>query len=275
MKIFKSIQQKISDLSDTLDGKNKDYLMRPAEHLYIGFFAGVEKEVKQTVMDYIYNYAKDYELQRSRVKYRILLIENHPYFSDGYAFEVQLGGDGFSYLDMVLKEFESKTKVLNFDLDGEASVTIRKTPGNIETYYLPDQTIAGDQVLTPIDGRTFKTELLFTENYLFFYVSTFLMLMGFIAMLLALAYKFVWFEQVTIPDLKTNVNFVNAMPIDNLESARSTTTSRLKALAYNGRLRWHKLEEERDQYTNQITDVTVEIKSDGTEVRTTGGSNDK
>jgi len=259
------------------DSDSVDFLARKANHVYLGYFAGTEKEVRASVMEFIQAYVRDNELSRSKVYYNIESITGHPYFEDGFVFEIHEGGDGRSYIELVLKAFAEKTKIQTIPLTNGRSISLQKKPGNIEAYLNASEEMAGDVNFIDIQGRSKPIKRLFKDNYIFYYVSLVFAVLGAFSIAFAMLFKFVIYNETKMYELTTNTAFVTSMPDKALSETNSTDTDRLTSIQFATRKGWFMTFQKRDFNTSELEDYEVRIDKDGkrTVVKTTSKNDEK
>tara|TARA_R110001583_G_scaffold4718_14_gene26918 strand:+ start:13853 stop:14722 length:870 start_codon:yes stop_codon:yes gene_type:complete len=252
------------------DSSQVDFLAKKASHLYIGYFSGTEKEVKSSVMEFIQTYVRDNELSKSGVYFNVEQISGHPYFDDGFVFEIHEGGDGLSYIELVMKAFAEKVKIQTIPLLNGRSVSLQKKPGNIDAYLNASEDMAGDVNFIDIQGRKKPIKRLFKDNYLFFYVALVLTILGALSIAMAMIFKFVVYNETKVYETQGNVGFVSSMPDKTIQEARSTDTDKLTGIQYSKRKGWFLTMESRDFNTSEVEEFEVRIDKNGkkTEVRT-------
>jgi len=250
---------------------NVDFLAKPADHIYIGYFAGTEKEVRSSVMEFIQSYVRDNELSRSKIFFNIESLVGHPYFEDGFVFEIHEGGDGMSYLETVLRAFAEKTKIQTIPLNNGRSVSLQKKPGNIDAYLNSTEEMAGDVNFIDIQGRKKSIKRLFKDNYIFFYISLVLTILGAISIAAAMLFKFVLYNETKMYETANNTAFVISMPDNLLSETRSTDTDRLTSIQYKKRKGWFMTFEKRSFDSSEVELYEKRIDKDGkqTIVKTT------
>ena len=254
-----------------------DFVAKKAKHLYLGYFSGTEKEVRNSVIEFIHTYVRDNELSKSNVYFNIEQESDHPYFEDGFVFEIHEGGDGLSYVEIIMKAFAEKVKIQTVPLLDGRSVSLQKKPGNIEAYLNASEDMAGDVNFIDIQHRKKPIKRLFKDNYLFFYASLVLVVLGAMSIALAMVFKFVIYNETKLYESKDNVAFVSTMPDKTIQEARSTDTDRLTSIQYSKSKGWFLTMERRDFNSSETEDYEVRIDRNGkkTEVRTKSNKDTK
>jgi hypothetical protein len=252
-----------------------DFSLKEAEHLYVGYFKGTEKEVRSSIDEFIQAYVRDNELSKSKVYYNIETVLDHPYFDDGFVFEIHEGGDSFSYLTKVLSVFAEKTKTITFPLTNGRSVSLKKKPGNIDAYLNASEEMAGDVNFASLEGRSKRTKRLFSDSYIFYYVSLVTVIVGVILVALAATFKFVIYKETKVYESADNVAFVTSMPDEVLKTTVSTDTEKLTSFQYSSSKGWFMTFESRNFDTSEIEEAVVSIGKDGKLTRAVKSKKDK
>lgn len=254
-----------------------DFLAKKADHIYIGYFAGTEKEVRASVMEFIQSYVRDNELARSKIYYNVESVTGHPYFDDGFVFEIHEGGDGRSYIELIMQAFAEKTKIQTIPLANDRSVSLQKKPGNIDAYLNANEDMAGDVNFIDIQGRSKAIRRLFKDNYLFYYVSFVLAVLGAFSIAFAMLFKFVLYNETKVYETVSNTAFVTGMPDKALSEERSTDRERLTSIQYTARKGWFMTFESRSFDTSEVEKFEKRIDRNGkkTVVKTTSKADAK
>lgn len=260
---------KLADSPDVVQDKKTpnelDVLIKKADHVYIGYFSGTEKEVRASVMEFIQSYVRDNELSRSKIYYNIETVTKHPYFEDGFVFEIHEGGDALSYLSIVMSTFAEKTKIQTIPLTNERSISLQKKPGNIDAYLNADEDMAGDVNFIDIQNRSKKIKRLFKDSYVFYYISLVSFVLAAFSLAFAMLFKFVIYNETKVYETESNTDFVIDMPVESLSNTTSTDRRRLTSVQYTKRKGWHKTFESRSFDTSEIEKSEVRVDKNGKE----------
>lgn len=248
--------------SNRLFGSRK-HVDKPAEKVFIDFHAGLEKTVMDNAKAEIFSKAKDMELGKSGVSYRIKKIVKHPTLGSGYISELQYKGDGFSYIEKVLKAFDDPdcTEVW-VNMTKSQSAIVQNNNGYIETMWtdegLPSD---GSENIIDISGRTQKLQQLYVEGYAFYHISVLLLFMSFLTFFGAALFKYVFYNQTQEIISQSHYSQKNYMAIDLLRRAGSTDEMRLRAIRYAKVGGWYLVLEKQGEFENTI--FSQFIKPDG------------
>lgn len=256
----------------------RKHVDKPAEKVFIDFHSGVEKTVMENAKSEIFSKSKDMDLGKSGVSYRIKKVVKHPTLGSGYISELQYKGDGFSYIEKVLKAFrDPECTELWIPMDKGQNALIQNNNGHVETMWteegLPSE---GKETVIDIAGRSQKVQQLYVEGYALYHISVMVMLMSFLTFGGAALFKYVFYNQTQEVISQTHYTPKNYMAIDLLRRAGSTDEMRLRAIRYAKIGGWYLVLEKQGEFENTI--FSQSIKPDGslmqlTKVKTIANEN--
>ncbi len=241
----------------------RKHVDKPSEKVFIDFHSGLEKTVMENAKAEIFSKAKDMELGKSGVTYRIKKVVKHPTLGSGYISELQYKSDGFSYIEKVLKAFhDPDCNEVWIPMDKSQSALIQNNNGYIETMWT-DESLPqnGDEVVIDISGRTQKVNQLYVEGYALYHISVILLLMSCITFFGAALFKYVFYNQTQEIISQSHYTPKNYMAIDLLRRAGSTDEMRLRAIRYAKVGGWYLVLEKQGEFENTI--FSQFIKPDG------------
>lgn len=231
----------------SLFGGEKKAATYPPRYLIVDYKEGVEKSVRSSIESDIFSLTKDLGWGKKGVTYRILKITDHPHLEPGYAYEIQMNGDGGSYLEMILAELKDKSvRQVWVECTKNMWSFIELKNGALETSFSPLPAEDKDVTIT-LKGRTHgKLKPLYVDNYIFYYISLVILFMSTLALTGASVFKYVLLDETKKMVNKKYYNEKQYMPIDALRGASSSSTFRLSAVRYNPGKGWYFILEEKE-----------------------------
>jgi hypothetical protein len=264
----KQVTGKVADEKDSgstfsFFGTKKKEVSYPPRHVIIDYREGVEKTVKSSVESEIFSVVKDLEWGKSGVEYRIIKVTDHPHLDPGYAYEVQLNGDGGSYLEAALQELKDKSvRQVWIECTKNEWSFVELKNGVIQTSFSPLPAEDYDVVIGLDAHVRNKMKPLFADNYVFYYISLIALFMSTLALTGASLFKYVWLDETKEMVNKKFYTQEQYMPVDALRGASSSSSFRLSAVRYNPAKKWHFILEEKSD--GIVTIYEQKVNQDGT-----------
>jgi hypothetical protein len=244
-------------------GAKKKEVSYPPRHVIIDYKEGIEKTVKSSVESEIFSVVKDLGWGKTGVEYRIIKVTDHPHLDPGYAYEVQLNGDGGSYIEAALRELKDKSvRQVWIECTKNEWSFVELKNGVVETSFSPLPAEDDDVVIGLDEHIRNKMKPLFADNYVFYYISLIALFMSTLALTGASLFKYVWLDEAKEMVNKKFYTQEQYMPVEALRGASSSSSFRLSAVRYNPAKKWHFILEEKSD--GIVTIYEQKVNQDGT-----------
>jgi hypothetical protein len=242
---------------------SRKHIDKPAEKIFIDFHSGLEKTVMDNAKAEIFSKAKDMELGKSGVSYRVKKVVKHPILGSGYISELQYKGDGFSYIEKILEAFnDPECGEVWIKMNKSQNAIVQNNNGYIETMWTDEELpFDADDHVIEMAGRSQKLQQLYVEGYALYHVSVLLLFVSFITFFGAALFKYVFYNQTQEIISQSHYTPKNYMAIELLRRAGSTDDMRLRAIRYAKVGGWYLVLEKQGEFENTI--FSQFIKPDG------------
>ncbi len=235
----------------------------PPKAVLFDFKEGAEKQVRDSLKGDMFEMIRKLEWSKQSVSYKIFKVDSHPRLESGYVYEVQLNGDGGSYIEKVLELFKDP-EVDNVWIECPKSdwVFVELRLGKLETAFSPIPPKEGDLIVSFVDKpRTMGA--MFVDSYAFYHVSLLLLFLSVLSFTLAGMFKYVWLDDTKKMVNKSYYNKDKYMPVSTLNAIEATETFYLAAIRYSQSKKWHFVYHERNELDGILTEYEQRISKDG------------
>jgi hypothetical protein len=215
----------------------------PAAQLILGYREGLEKAVRDSVLEEIHDTVRNLDWGKYGVTYRLQKTQGHPRLDDGYVFEIQLNGDKGSYIDSVLEVLKSaeisgcwiplqKSKWSFVEIKNNALETHLSSTGP------HGDDLESDESVVDSSNQSRKTSPMYSDNYIFYHASVLLFLGGVISIFAAGMMKYHFVDESKEMVNKKHYTPSKYMAVGVMRDAQSTSDMRLSSVQYSGRKGW-------------------------------------
>jgi hypothetical protein len=211
----------------------------PCARLHIDYKQGTEKQVMESIKNDIHELIKNLGWPKSSVSYRIVKVGKHPHLEPGYIYEMQLNGDGGSYIESVLNAFKEEDVRHVWVESTKGKWNFIEIKNNVVDTNWVEMPPSEGEVVASFKGKTHNMKPFYVESYIFYYISLLIFFMATMSVFGAAMFKYVIYDKEKMLLNKQYYTPDKYMSVDVMLNAKSTSERRLLAIKYTKAKGWH------------------------------------